>query len=57
LAIDANEDYVIVANDVISGDIGGFPLNARVLLAWARQVAGRQLTDAERRHYIEDPPV
>ena len=57
LAIDANEDYVIVANDVISGDIGGFPLNVGVLLAWARQVAGRQLTDAERRHYIEDPPV
>jgi hypothetical protein len=57
LAIDPGEDYVIVANAVASGNIRGFPLSARALIAWARQAAGRQLTDAERRHYIEDPPA
>jgi len=57
VAIDPSEDYIITADDVASGDIFGFPLSARVLIAWARQAAGRQLTEAERRHYIEDPPV
>jgi hypothetical protein len=57
LAIDTNEDYVIVAGAVTSGDLSGFPLSAQALIAWARQVAGRQLTDEERLRYIEDPPV
>ncbi len=57
LAIDPGEDYVIVADAIASGDISGFPLSSRALMAWARRGAGRQLTDAERRHYIEDPPV
>ena len=57
LAIDPSEDYVIVADAITGGNISGFPLSASALMAWARRAAGRQLTDAERRHYIEDPPV
>ena len=57
LAIDSNEDYVIVGDAVTSGGIGRFPLSARALTAWARQVAGRELTEDERRHYIDDPSV
>jgi hypothetical protein len=57
LAIDSREDYVIVG-DAVSGDvIGRFPVSARALTAWARQVASRELTEAERRRYIDDPSI
>jgi hypothetical protein len=55
LAIDPGEDHVIVGDAVTGGDIGRFPLSTRALTAWARQAAGRQLTPAERRRYIDDP--
>ena len=57
LAIDPSADYVIVGNADTDGSIGRFSLSARALTAWARQVAGRELTAAERRHYIDDPSV
>ena len=57
LAIDPNEDYVIVGDAVTGGSVSRFPLSARTLTAWARQAAGRELTAAERRRYIDDPSV
>ena len=57
MAIDPGEDYVLVGDVVTGGDIGRFPLSARALTAWARQAAGRELTAAERRRYIDDPLV
>jgi hypothetical protein len=57
LAIDPSEDYVIVGDAVTGGSIGRFPLSARALTTWARQAAGRELTAAERRRYIDDPSV
>ncbi len=57
LAIDPSEDYVIVGDAVTDGSIARFPLSARALTAWARQAAGRELTAAERRRYIDDPSV
>ena len=57
LAIDPSEDYVI-GGDAVTGDsVGRFPLSAQALTAWARQAAGRELTAAERRRYIDDPSV
>lgn len=57
LAIDPGEDYVLAGEEDTSGDISRFPLSAQALAVWARQAAGRQLTAAERRRYIDDPPV
>jgi hypothetical protein len=48
---------VIAGDEVTGGDIGRFPLSARALTAWARQAAGRQLTAAERRRYVDDPQI
>ncbi|MGO8961067.1 MAG: trypsin-like peptidase domain-containing protein [Streptosporangiaceae bacterium] len=57
LAIDSSGDYVIVGDAVTGGFIGRFPLSARALTVWARQLAGRELTEAERRRYIDDPSI
>ena len=53
LAVDASEDYVIV-RDAVSGHVSRFPLSTQALAAWARRVAGRELTLDERRSYIGD---
>ena len=48
---------MIVGDAVTGGSVSRFPLSARTLTAWARQAAGRELTAAERRRYIDDPSV
>ena len=55
LAIDAGEDYVMVGDAAPGSGAGRFPLSMAALTAWARQAARRDLTAAERRHYIDDP--
>jgi hypothetical protein len=57
LAIDSSEDYIIVGDAVIGSGVRRFPFSARALTAWARQIAGRELTEAERRRYIDDPSI
>lgn len=57
LAIDSSGDYIIVGDAVTGVSIGRFPFSARALTAWARKVAGRELTEAERRRYIDDPSL
>ena len=56
LAIDPDQGYVIVDTVTGSGP-GRFPMGVAALTAWARRAAGRELTDAERRRYIDDPSV
>ena len=55
LAIDHGENYVIVGDAGTGGGMGRFPLSVTALTARARQAAGRELTAAERRRYIDDP--
>jgi hypothetical protein len=55
LAIDPGEDYVFVSDN--ANAIGCFSLSAEALSVRARQVAGRELTDAERSLYIDKPSV
>jgi WD40 repeat protein len=54
LAIDPRGDEVLVLTDA---GPGRFPLSATALAAWARRAAGRELTVAERRHYLDDPAI
>ena len=53
LAIYPSEDYVFVGDS--ANGIGRFSLSAEALTARARQIAGRELTDAERSLYIDEP--
>jgi len=46
---------VIVGDTVNGSGLGRFPLSVTALTAWARRVAKRELTDAERRRYLDDP--
>jgi WD40 repeat protein len=57
LVIDHDEEYVLVGNAERNGYSNCFPLSAQTLAARARHVAGRGLTDEERRQYIGDTPV
>ena len=57
LALDPGEGYVLVGHAATSGAISRFPLSADALRTWALQAAGRELTPAERRRYIDDPSV
>lgn len=57
LAIYPDQDHVIVGDVGTSSCLGFFPLSKATLTEWARQAAGRELTDAERQRYIEDPSL
>jgi hypothetical protein len=62
LAIDSSEDYILVGDAVAEGHAGRFPtgrfpLGAQMLVAWARQAVGRELTVEERQRYIPDAQV
>ena len=57
LAIDPDQDYVMVGDAVNGSGLGHFPLSVTALAAWAHRVAERELTDAERRRYLDDPSV
>jgi hypothetical protein len=57
LSIDPGEDYILVGHAAAGGTVSRFPLSAEALRTWALQAAGRELTPAERRRYIDDPSV
>jgi hypothetical protein len=57
LVIDRDEEYVLVCDAESIGYSDCFPLSAQTLAARARHVAGRGLTDEERRQYIGDTPA
>jgi Novel STAND NTPase 1/Trypsin-like peptidase domain len=57
VAVEPGEDYVVVGDAVASGYSGLLPVSAQALTAWARQAAGRELTDDERNRYIGEAPV
>jgi hypothetical protein len=57
LAVEFDEDYVLVGGAGDGGYIGRLPLSAQALAALARQAAGRALTEEERHRYIGDAPA